>query len=174
VCVGQNGEPDYGQKVFTRFDIRSAHIWRCAGRLRRRFRNWRVIKTFPQPNCICISICRRLRALFGYSTSLHQRGQWRADGNMVGADEKAPVFTGAKWWRRRESNPRPKIQFQRTLHACPLFKVSHPVSKSGRNHRVLSADKSHSYASMQHVRTSPLYDTYPRLAGTAKVSALLN
>ena len=31
--------------------------------------------------------------------------QWRADGNMVGADDKAPVLTGEKWWRRRESNP---------------------------------------------------------------------
>jgi len=56
-------------------------------------------------NAICISVRRRLRALFAYSIGRHRRGQWRADGNMVGADEKAPVFTGKKWWRRRESNP---------------------------------------------------------------------
>ena len=36
----------------------------------------------------------RLRALFGYSTGLHRRGQWRADGNMVGADEKPLCLQG--------------------------------------------------------------------------------
>ena len=36
----------------------------------------------------------RLRVLFAYSTGLHRRGQWRADGNMAGADDKAPVLLG--------------------------------------------------------------------------------
>jgi len=30
-----------------------------------------------------------------------------------------------QWWRRRESNPRPKIRPHETLHACPHFKFRH-------------------------------------------------
>src|SRR3990172_10949505 len=26
-----------------------------------------------------------------------------------------------EWWRRRESNPRPKARPRRTLHSCPLL-----------------------------------------------------
>ncbi len=37
---------------------------------------------------------RLLRALVAYSIDLHRRGQWRADGNVSGANEKAPVLTG--------------------------------------------------------------------------------
>ena len=35
---------------------------------------------------------------------------------------RARVRWDQLWWRRRESNPRPKIRLRRTLHACPLFK----------------------------------------------------
>jgi hypothetical protein len=27
------------------------------------------------------------------------------------------------WWRRRESNPRPRARYRRTLHACPLLLI---------------------------------------------------
>ncbi len=30
-----------------------------------------------------------------------------------------------QWWRRRESNPRPKIRPPGILHACPRFKFHH-------------------------------------------------
>ena len=33
-----------------------------------------------------------------------------------------PGSTSLQWWRRRESNPRPKVRLRRILHACPLFK----------------------------------------------------
>ena len=31
--------------------------------------------------------------------------------------------TALRWWRRRESNPRPKARRRRNLHACPLLLV---------------------------------------------------
>ena len=34
---------------------------------------------------------------------------------------KEPVCIDEKWWRRRESNPRPRARRRRTLHACPLL-----------------------------------------------------
>src|SRR5215218_9159846 len=37
---------------------------------------------------------------------------------------RRPVFIDEKWWRRRESNPRPKARPRGTLHACPLL-ISH-------------------------------------------------
>ena len=45
-----------------------------------------------------------------------------------------------QWWRRRESNPRPKIQRRRNLHAYPPLIVSLPASKGGGNRRKPSPD----------------------------------
>jgi len=33
----------------------------------------------------------------------------------------SPVIMSEGWWRRRESNPRPKARRRGTLHACPLL-----------------------------------------------------
>ena len=44
------------------------------------------------------------------------------------------------WWRRRESNPRPKIQHRRNLHAYPPLIVSLPAWKGGGNRRKPSPD----------------------------------
>ena len=35
---------------------------------------------------------------------------------------KCFILSNLKWWRRRESNPRPKARPRRTLHACLLLK----------------------------------------------------
>ena len=45
-----------------------------------------------------------------------------------------------RWWRRRESNPRPKIQHRRNLHAYPPLIVSLPAWKGGGNRRKPSPD----------------------------------
>jgi len=45
--------------------------------------------------------------------------RWRT----VGGGGKSGLncrFPSRKWWRRRESNPRPKARRRGTLHACPL------------------------------------------------------
>ena len=60
---------------------------------------------------------------------------WRHIGDGAIADDELTDSTRVKWWRRRESNPRPKVCLRRTLHACPLLIVSLPVLKHGRNHR---------------------------------------
>ena len=65
-----------------------------------------------------------------------------------------------RWWRRRESNPRPKIQHRRNLHAYPLLIVSLPASKGGGNRRKPSPDSSHPRVSVPRAWTSPLYDTW--------------
>ena len=65
-----------------------------------------------------------------------------------------------RWWRRRESNPRPKIQHRRNLHAYPPLIVSLPASKGGGNRRKPSPDSSHPRVSVPRAWTSPLYDTW--------------
>ena len=64
-----------------------------------------------------------------------------------------------RWWRRRESNPRPKIQRRGNLHAYPPLIVSLPASKGGGNRRKPSPDKSRRCVSVPRATTSPLYDT---------------
>ena len=51
-----------------------------------------------------------------------------------------PGATSIGWWRRRESNPRPKIQHRRNLHAYPPLIVSLPAWKGGGNRRKPSPD----------------------------------
>ena len=36
------------------------------------------------------------------------------------------------WWRRRESNPRPKVRPRGNLHACPLLQVCHRRGKAAQ------------------------------------------
>ena len=58
-------------------------------------------------------------------------------------ESKDASDSGAKslrWWRRRESNPRPKIQHRRNLHAYPPLIVSLPAWKGGGNRRKPSPD----------------------------------
>jgi len=46
------------------------------------------------------------------------RSRYRADSAEV------PQNSGSsEWWRRRESNPRPKARRRRNLHACPLLLI---------------------------------------------------
>ncbi len=39
--------------------------------------------------------------------------------------DSEPGSNSLQWWRRRESNPRPKIRPHGNLHACPRFKFHH-------------------------------------------------
>ena len=71
-----------------------------------------------------------------------------------------PGATSIGWWRRRESNPRPKIQHRRNLHAYPPLIVSLPASKGGGNRRKPSPDSSYPRVSVPRAWTSPLYDTW--------------
>ena len=45
--------------------------------------------------------------------------------NDPDSPDPEPGSTSLQWWRRRESNPRPKVRLRRILHACPLFKSHH-------------------------------------------------
>ena len=40
-----------------------------------------------------------------------------------------------RWWRRRESNPRPKARRRRTLHACPLLDSRARREEAAKNRR---------------------------------------
>ena len=79
-----------------------------------------------------------------------------------------------RWWRRRESNPRPKVCLRGTLHACPPLNVSLPVSKDGEKPPEASAEKSRRRVSAPRATASPLYDVQPRPAGEDEVNASLN
>ena len=74
---------------------------------------------------------------------------------LVDAPEAGPgPDSGANvvgWWRRRESNPRPRVRLRGTLHACPPLNVSLPVSKDGGNRRK-PAPKSLAGACRRHAR----------------------
>ena len=44
-------------------------------------------------------------------------------------------FPQEKWWRRRESNPRPKARPRGTLHACPLLISRARREEAAKNRR---------------------------------------
>ena len=64
------------------------------------------------------------------------RGQTGTDENSE--NEKLPFFGGLsvrnrrRWWRRRESNPRPETSRERPLHAQPLLNSRPAVSRRGK------------------------------------------
>ena len=76
-------------------------------------------------------------------------------GPRGGPDGGAPSL---RWWRRRESNPRPKVQHRGNLHAYPPLNVSLPASKGGGNRRKPSPDASRRRVSVPRATASPLYD----------------
>jgi hypothetical protein len=43
-----------------------------------------------------------------------------------------PVFAGECWWRRGESNPRPRSLATRRLHAYPVPRVSPEELRTGK------------------------------------------
>ena len=43
-----------------------------------------------------------------------------------------PGSTALQWWRRRESNPRPKVLSRETLHACRLLKFRRQPRKAAQ------------------------------------------
>ena len=56
---------------------------------------------------------------------------------MEAAETEGPKahFHWRNWWRRRESNPRPKARPRRTLHACPLLDSHAPREEAAKNRR---------------------------------------
>ncbi len=55
--------------------------------------------------------------------------------DRCGGQRLAVAVGDLEWWRRRESNPRPKVRLRGNLHACPPLNFSLPVSKDGGNRR---------------------------------------
>ena len=53
------------------------------------------------------------------------------ENNPDSADPE-PGSTALRWWRRRESNPRPKIRPRRSLHACPRLLFRHPRESAAK------------------------------------------
>jgi len=51
------------------------------------------------------------------------RARWRARRAepLAWLRRRNHLEQGERWWRRRESNPRPKARRRGTLHACPLL-----------------------------------------------------
>jgi len=57
---------------------------------------------------------------------------WRHVGDVAIADDELTDSTRVKWWRRRESNPRPKVLSRETLHACRLLKFRRQPRKAAQ------------------------------------------
>ena len=59
-------------------------------------------------------------------------------GYVIGTQKRPDSFESMKsslnrWWRRRESNPRPKARRRGTLHACPLLFSRARREKAAKN-----------------------------------------
>jgi len=56
-----------------------------------------------------------LRAVCANQREQMKKAIESADGS------RRPILIDGNWWRRRESNPRPRVHPRGTLHACPLL-----------------------------------------------------
>ena len=102
--------------------------------------------------------CAQRRRLSGGRRG-RERGQEDRAGQRDRRRASCPRARGRHgWWRRRESNPRPKVRRRRNLHAYPPLNVSLPASKGGGNRRKPSPDASRRRVSVPRATTSPLYD----------------
>ena len=84
---------------------------------------WRPLQWMSNPVYPCLNNHLVYLALF--KRSLYISATW-SNIFSVNLPERA-----AEWWRRRESNPRPKTYPQRLLHAFPAFYIF----ASSRSHR---------------------------------------
>jgi hypothetical protein len=66
-----------------------------------------------------------------------------------------------KWWRRRESNPRPKALPRRTLHAYPLPMSHGRREEAAQNRRPPDPVKSRGWTPSHHPTASLLDDIWP-------------
>ena len=74
----------------------------------------------------------------------YYRARTKPDVLAVLDEESGPEFSdpepgsnSLRWWRRRESNPRPKARHRRNLHACPLLGFRHRCEEEANNHQWL-------------------------------------
>src|SRR6185312_3865421 len=74
-------------------------------------------------------------------------------------DRASAVSEG--WWRRRESNPRPKARRRGTLHACPLRDCQARRVETAKYRRALASEKSRGHAPRRRVATSLLNGVRP-------------
>ena len=100
---------------------RSARTWRCAARRRAPSRSSQVIRTSRRRSSTCTSVRRRLRVPFGCWILRDPFKPWQHGGNGIYRDGELLSIERVKWWRRRESNPRPRARPRGTLHAYPLL-----------------------------------------------------
>ena len=56
--------------------------------------------------------------------------------------QPSPGFEREGWWRRRESNPRPKARPRGTLHACPLLNSHARREEAAKNRRAPDSETS--------------------------------
>ena len=72
------------------------------------------------------------------SESRNENGvRLRSYGATAGQPSRWIVSEG--WWRRRESNPRPKARPRGTLHACPLLKSHTWREEAAKNRQIPDA-----------------------------------
>ena len=80
-------------------------------------------------------------------------------------------FPSRKWWRRRESNPRPKARRRGTLHACPL-PMSHARREEAAKNRRPPAPEHLTIARRAAARSPACLMTFgPQPPGEVKANA---
>ena len=93
------------------------------------------------------------------------RGEMLETAGTLSHDSFCRMAAGSvpeeKWWRRRESNPRPKVRRRRTLHACPLRDFHARRVETAKYHQALASETSRGHAPRRRVATSLLDGVRP-------------
>src|SRR5205814_4286718 len=61
-------------------------------------------------------------------------------GSIRGLPRASERSERVEWWRRRESNPRPKARRRGTLHACPLLNSHARREEAAKNRRTPASE----------------------------------
>ena len=89
--------------------IRAMGVKEFAGKARMASPNVRrAIHPRQNPALVTLNWLLTIQAQAEPGTTRETTGERRA---------RRPIFTEEKWWRRRESNPRPRARLRRRLHA---------------------------------------------------------
>jgi len=95
------------------------------------------------------------------ATGVEQVGRARRAKPTCLTTAPTPSERSERWWRRRESNPRPRENPRETLHAYPLL-MSHALrEEAAQNRRAPDPVKSRDQMPSRHLITSLLNGIWP-------------
>jgi len=123
----------------------------------------------PEGNSVIVRLRSNDDSRSSVRTTSGQPSPWLACPAVAQKHESVLMLLSEGWWRRGESNPRPKILYSGPLRAFPVIWVSSPGTPAGRVPFGPSREKARPSAPREEASGYPVRVTSLRLYGHSTV-----